>query len=232
MAGPLHLPNYTLIWCDCASHWYRTFFLSFWCGPFFISFYWICLHFMFWFFGYEACGILAPPPEIEPILPELEGRVLTIGPPGKSHRAFFEGAATRSSKQEERHSPLHHGCHCVTDLPNLGLISACLALLLSSFMAFISYFPRAWDRWHSALLSLTSLQGGAARLLACLPEPERLSSPLRTPQAETSGLGCWNAHVPSIKRKEFRRSSLKTNTHFARLISCCIILFWMSEAGY
>ena len=39
---------------------------------------------MFWFFGYEACGILAPPPEIEPILPELEGRVLTIGPPGKS----------------------------------------------------------------------------------------------------------------------------------------------------
>ena len=156
-----------------------SFFLSFWCGPFFKSFYWICLHFMFWFFGHEACGILAPPPEIEPILPELEGRVLTIGPPGKSHRAFFEGAATRSSKQEERHSPLHHGCHCVTDLPNLGLISACLARLLSSFMAFISYFPRAWDRWHSALLSLTSLQGGAARLLACLPEPERLSSPLR-----------------------------------------------------
>lgn len=25
MAGPLHLPNYTLIWCDCVSHWYRTF---------------------------------------------------------------------------------------------------------------------------------------------------------------------------------------------------------------
>ena len=97
---------------------------------------------MFWFFGHEACGILAPPPEIEPILPELEGQVLTIGPPGKSHRAFFEGAATRSSNQEERHSPLHHGCHCVTDLPNLGLISACLALLLSSFMAFISYFPQ------------------------------------------------------------------------------------------
>lgn len=35
VAGPLHLPNYTLIWCDCASHWYRTFFLSFLCGPFF-----------------------------------------------------------------------------------------------------------------------------------------------------------------------------------------------------
>ena len=31
---PLHLPNYALIWCDCASYWHRTFFSSIWCGPF------------------------------------------------------------------------------------------------------------------------------------------------------------------------------------------------------
>ena len=39
---------------------------------------------MFWFFGLKACGILAPPPGIEPVPPALEGEVLTTGPPGKS----------------------------------------------------------------------------------------------------------------------------------------------------
>ena len=39
---------------------------------------------MFWFFGREACGILAPRPGIEPAPPALEGKVLTTGPPGKS----------------------------------------------------------------------------------------------------------------------------------------------------
>ena len=39
---------------------------------------------MFWFFGPEACGILAPWPGIKPAPPALEGEVLTTGPPGKS----------------------------------------------------------------------------------------------------------------------------------------------------
>ena len=39
---------------------------------------------MFYFFGHEACGILAPQPQIEPALPMLEGEVLTTGPPGRS----------------------------------------------------------------------------------------------------------------------------------------------------
>ena len=43
-----------------------------------------CFCFTFWFFGREACGILAPWPEIEPATPALEGEVLTTGPPGKS----------------------------------------------------------------------------------------------------------------------------------------------------
>ena len=36
------------------------------------------------FFGHEACEILAPQPGIEPVLPAMEGKVLTTGPPGKS----------------------------------------------------------------------------------------------------------------------------------------------------
>ena len=39
---------------------------------------------MFWVFGPEACGILAPQPGIEPTLPTLEGEVFTTGLPGKS----------------------------------------------------------------------------------------------------------------------------------------------------
>ena len=39
---------------------------------------------MFWIFGVEACGILAPRPGIEPIPRTLEGEVLTTGLPGMS----------------------------------------------------------------------------------------------------------------------------------------------------
>ena len=59
----------------------------FWCGPFLkslLNLLQYCSCFMFWFFGPEACGILAPRPEIEPTPPALEGKVLTTGPPGKS----------------------------------------------------------------------------------------------------------------------------------------------------
>ena len=44
--------------------------------------YYFC--FVFWFFGHEAHGILAPRPGIEPTPTALEGKVLTTGPPGKS----------------------------------------------------------------------------------------------------------------------------------------------------
>ena len=39
---------------------------------------------MFWFFGHEACRILAPRPGIEPAPPALEDGVSTTGLPGKS----------------------------------------------------------------------------------------------------------------------------------------------------
>ena len=42
-----------------------------------------------WFFGYEACWILAPWQGIEPRLPALEGEVLTTGPPGKTFEVPF-----------------------------------------------------------------------------------------------------------------------------------------------
>ena len=48
-----------------------------------------CFCFMFWFFGLEACRILAPQPGIEPTLPALEGVVLTTGPLGKPLYVFF-----------------------------------------------------------------------------------------------------------------------------------------------
>ena len=38
---------------------------------------------MFWFFGHEACEILAPRLGVKPIPSALEGEVLTTGPPGK-----------------------------------------------------------------------------------------------------------------------------------------------------
>ena len=48
-----------------------------------------CFCFLFWFFGLEACRILAPQPGSPATGPALEGEVLTIGPPGKSLLSFF-----------------------------------------------------------------------------------------------------------------------------------------------
>ena len=42
------------------------------------------LFYALFFFGHEACGILASQPCIEPTPPALEGEVLTIGLLGKS----------------------------------------------------------------------------------------------------------------------------------------------------
>ena len=48
-----------------------------------------CFCFMFYSFGREARGLLAPRPVIEPAPPALEGEVLTTGPPGKSWQFLF-----------------------------------------------------------------------------------------------------------------------------------------------
>ena len=47
--------------------------------------------FDFFFFGPEACGILAPQPGIEPAPPALEGSVLTTGSPGTPLLVFESG---------------------------------------------------------------------------------------------------------------------------------------------
>ena len=44
--------------------------------------------FIFWFCGFETCGIAAPCPSIELASPALEGNFLTTGPPGKSLQSF------------------------------------------------------------------------------------------------------------------------------------------------
>ena len=56
---------------------------------------------MFWFFGHEACGILAPRPGIESIPPALEGKVLTTGPPGKSHQSHFIDEKLRNRENKD-----------------------------------------------------------------------------------------------------------------------------------
>ena len=55
---------------------------------------------MFWFFGLEACGILAPQPGIEPVPPALEDEVLTTGPLGKSLLVTLDSVPHRPIFQE------------------------------------------------------------------------------------------------------------------------------------
>ena len=75
----------------------RFFFFLMW--TIFKSFYWICysvvsvffFFFIFWCFGLEAGGILAPWPGMEHGPPALESKVLTSGPPRKSFSLFKKG---------------------------------------------------------------------------------------------------------------------------------------------
>ena len=55
----------------------------------FIEFVTMLFLFMFWFFGLEPPGIIAPRPGIEPTPSALEGMVLITGPPGKSLEPLF-----------------------------------------------------------------------------------------------------------------------------------------------
>ena len=48
-----------------------------------------CFCFVFWLFGHETCGILAPWTGIEPELPAVEAEILATRPPGKSLCAYF-----------------------------------------------------------------------------------------------------------------------------------------------
>ena len=59
-----------------------------------------CFCFMFWVFGCEACGILAPQPGNEPTPPALEGEVLTTGSPGKSQWVSFKWQWTVEREEE------------------------------------------------------------------------------------------------------------------------------------
>ena len=62
----------------------------------------LLLFYVFWFFGREACGILAPRPGIEATPLALEGEVLTTGLPGKSHVMYFELIFVTSVKSVSR----------------------------------------------------------------------------------------------------------------------------------
>ena len=59
---------------------------------------------MFWFFGREAGGILAPQSGVKPTSPASEDKVLPTGPPGKSLQQGFDLAKQTWSWNSEQAS--------------------------------------------------------------------------------------------------------------------------------
>ena len=80
---------------------------------------------MFWFFGREACGILAPRPGIEPAPPALEGEVPTTGPPGKSLVIYFMYSSVYMSIPISQFIPLP-----ISPLVTISLFSISVTLFL------------------------------------------------------------------------------------------------------
>ena len=70
----------------------------------------LLLFLMFWFFGHEACGILAPLPGIQSTPLTLEGIVLTTGLPREPHpkdQSFITDSRwRRGDSREERVLPM------------------------------------------------------------------------------------------------------------------------------
>ena len=73
----------------------------------------LLLFYVFWFFGHEAYGILAPRPGNEPTPPALEGEVLTTGPPGKSQCSFLDIAKFPSTGTIPLCFPLNNVWKCL-----------------------------------------------------------------------------------------------------------------------
>ena len=79
----------------------------------------LLLLFMFWFFGCEACGILALWPRIELATPALKGEILTTGPLGKSLwiHSLLKGVGLLSGHSGERFTctdQFSRKCGCTT----------------------------------------------------------------------------------------------------------------------
>ena len=92
----------------------------------FIEFVTIFLLFYAFFFGHEACGILAPRPGIEPTVPALGGEVLTTGLLGESLYTFFleqglqiffcEGPETILGFMAATGNTEIQGCDCISSM--------------------------------------------------------------------------------------------------------------------
>ena len=70
------------------------------CGPFLnslLNLLQYCFCFTFWFFGHQACGILASQPGVEPVSPALEGKLLTLVCQGSLFSVSFEDSFLRTS---------------------------------------------------------------------------------------------------------------------------------------
>ena len=99
-----------------------------------------------------ACGILVPQPGIKPLSPALEGRFLTIGPPGQSLLCHFK-------------TP---GGHCLSSWSSLLK----LQLFVPIFM--LSCFSRVWlfaTPWTAAHLSPLSMGFSRQEYWSWLPYP-------------------------------------------------------------
>ena len=96
--------------------------------------------FLFWFFGQEACRILAPRPGIEPTLPTLEGEVLTIGPPGKSPDFyFFESYSSSKPPSSRKPSWIIQIFNYFSPISSLIILTVCIV-----HSASINYYFRKY----------------------------------------------------------------------------------------
>ena len=76
---------------------------------------------MFWIFGHEACGVLAPWPGIDPTPPALEGKMLTLEHQGSPVPTHSSGSGSAISfSMEHNYFPLPSlGTHRIVAVPNI-----------------------------------------------------------------------------------------------------------------
>lgn len=93
---------------------------------------------MFWLFGPEACGILAPRQRTEHTLPALEGEALMTGPRGSPHVVISDGSLCLT------HLYLPAAGEWLHRPPLTTTLSLCLGIKPSTYYNPASLAPWAW----------------------------------------------------------------------------------------
>ena len=165
---------------------------------------------MFWLFGHEKYGILAPWPGIKPTTPALEGEVLTPGLPGKSLLSNLDYEHFKHTENLKEYSE-HPHTHLIDSTDALNVF-----FHLTQYLFFHSSIHPVGFNWSSLRLWLYECM--CVRMCGC----ECVHTPMGGGEPGFPATRSLLYHPPPPM------PPLHPITHLAQLKALSMELFWGS----